>query len=337
MDVWSEKDVPFIGAKKRLATITKNPIILNTFAAWEESHSLLDLSISFLRKTPLWGNPNLSHHVADTTLRRWRDEKIQTVADLYINNVFASYQQLDERFKLPEHSLFKLFQVREWVKQQSKEIFPNIPKESPLYHTYVACTTRGLTSYIYRIINGKLPLYDKTSTKGKWETDLGCVYDEVDWHYLLEQAHTILISTKHRQIQFNILHRTYYTPYRLHKIDSNISPRCQRCKVMKRDLLHMLWNCPVLEEFWKQIIALTSKIIGHQIEQDPKLWILGDTSSANVNYYQKYFILLASTAVKKCILINWKSEDSPSLRHWINELLSYCTPEKILYRGFFCS
>lgn len=92
----------------------------------------------------------------------------------------------------------------------------------------------------------------------------------------------------------------------------------------------MLWNCPVIEEFWKRVIDLTSKIIGIQIVQDPKLWILGDTSLINVNY-KKYFILLASTAVKKCILINWKSEDSPSLRHWINEIVSYCTPEKILY------
>ena len=141
----------------------------------------------------------------------------------------------------------------------------------------------------------------------------------------------MLISTKHRQIQFNIFHRTYYTPYRLHKIDSNISSRCQRCKVTDGDLLHMLWSCPIIEDFWKRAIELTSRVIGIQIEQDPKLWILGDTSSVNVNYYKKYFILLASTAVKKCILINWKSENSPTVRHWINELVSYCTPEKILY------
>ena len=87
----------------------------------------------------------------------------------------------------------------------------------------------------------------------------------------------------------------------------------------------------MIEEFWKCAIELTSRVIGIQIEQDPKLWILGDTTSVNVNYYKKYFILLASTAVKKCILINWKSENSPTVRHWINELVSYCTPEKILY------
>ena len=97
------------------------------------------------------------------------------------------------------------------------------------------------------------------------------------------------------------------------------------------DLIHMLWNCPIIEEIWKCVIELTSRVIGSQIEQDPKLWILGDTSSINVNYYNKYFILLVSTAVKKCILTNWKCENSPPVRCWINELVSYCMPEKILY------
>ena len=86
-----------------------------------------------------------------------------------------------------------------------------------------------------------------------------------------------------------------------------------------------------LQVFWKHVIELTSRVIGSQIEHDPKLWILGDTSSINVNCYKKYLISLASTAVKKYTLIDWKSENSPTVRHWINELVSYSTPEKILY------
>jgi len=341
------KDIPFIGTKKCLTALTNNSIILNTFAVWQESHSLLNTNISFLRRAPLWGNPNLSRHIADSVLRAWREREIHTVADLYINDTFANFQQLNEKFKLPKESFFKFLQIRDWIKEKSKETFPYIPKETPLeFHlcNKLNESTKGIISSIYGIINGKLPIYDKTSTKGKWEKDLNCTYEEADWCLLLEQAQTVLTSTKHRQIQFNIFHRTYYTPYRLHKIDSNISSKCQRCKMIDSnisskcqrckmidgDLIHMLWSCPVIEELWKRVIELTSRVIGSQIEQDPKLWILGDTSSIDVNYYKKYFILLASTAVKKCILINWKSENSPLVKHWINELVSYCTPEKIL-------
>ena len=57
---------------------------------------------------------------------------------------------------------------------------------------------------------------------------------------------------------------------------------------------------------------------------------MGDVNLFNVNFNKKYFVSLASAA-KKIILVNWKSEKSPSQRHWLNELSSYCTPEKILY------
>uniref|UniRef100_A0A3Q2X3Z7 Reverse transcriptase n=1 Tax=Haplochromis burtoni TaxID=8153 RepID=A0A3Q2X3Z7_HAPBU len=201
--------------------LTNNLIILNTFCAWQESHSLLKINISFLRRTPLWANPDLSHHIADPILRGWKDRNIQTVANLYNNDTFIDFQQLKEQFKLPGQNFFKFLQIRDWVKEKSN------PKETPL-ETHL-CTKpwksiKGIASSIYTIINEKLPDYNKASLKRKWETDLGYVYEEVEWHHFLEQAQTMLISTNHRQMQFNIFHRIYYTPYRLHKIDINYSP-----------------------------------------------------------------------------------------------------------------
>lgn len=93
----------------------------------------------------------------------------------------------------------------------------------------------------------------------------------------------------------------------------------------------MFWHCCEIDSFWKYVITTTSRIIGHKILQDPELWMMGDMRSINARQEKKYLILLAGTAAKKCILTNWKSEDSPSTKQWINELTSYCTPEKILY------
>ena len=65
------------------------------------------------------------------------------------------------------------------------------------------------------------------------------------WIGILERAQRVLISTKHWQMQFNIFHRTYFTPLRLHKIDS-ISPMCQRCKTTEGSLLHYVMELPGL-------------------------------------------------------------------------------------------
>jgi len=113
--------------------------------------------------------------------------------------------------------------------------------------------------------------------------------------------------------------------------NTNISAKCQRCKRAEGDLLHMLWNCPILNDFWKYIIDISSKVIGIPIRNDSRIWILGDSELLNSSHHKKYFTLLAGTAGEKCILVNWKSTHSPSRKQWINELISLCTPEKILF------
>ena len=103
-------------------------------------------------------------------------------------------------------------------------------------------TGKRLISAMYVILTNNLTTYNKVNTKKKWESDLNIRYDDNDWRNVLEISQSVLISTKHRQIQFNIINRTYYTPYRLHKI--------QRGRTCEGDLLHMFWKCPSFETSW---------------------------------------------------------------------------------------
>lgn len=101
--------IPFLGTKKNLSSITKNPIILNTFGAWQESHTMLGIDISLLRKTPLWDSPNIPYPIADGTLKKWINSGITTVADLYSSNMLSNFQQLSSKFNLPIHNFFLNF------------------------------------------------------------------------------------------------------------------------------------------------------------------------------------------------------------------------------------
>lgn len=71
------------------------------------------------------------------------------------------------------------------------------------------------------------------------------------------------------------------------------------------------------------VITMTSELCGFQF------WILGDVASLTLHPSRRHFVLLTSTAAKKCALKNWKSTEPQ--KHWINELSSYCTPQKILH------
>lgn len=87
--------------------ITKNPVLLDTFDAWQESHRLLGLNTSLLVNTTLDGNPNIPSAIADKTIQSWIKKGIKTIGDLYVNGIFASFLQLSELFNLPKDYLFK--------------------------------------------------------------------------------------------------------------------------------------------------------------------------------------------------------------------------------------
>ena len=170
------KNIPFLGSKKTLSLITKEPIILSTFQVWQKAHTLLGLDISLLRKTPLWNNPKIPYPVADGTLQKLSRKGIETVSDLYSNKTLSSFQQLSSKFRLPQNNHFKFLQIRHWLQDNSVD-FPYLPDESPfekhLLDTRLS-STRGLISSIYNILIRNLPIYDRLSIKNKWQADLGC-------------------------------------------------------------------------------------------------------------------------------------------------------------------
>ena len=137
-----------MGSRKELSLLTKNPILLNTFEAWRESHKLLGLDISLMRRTPLWDNPTIPHPIADAVLKRWINNGVRVVGDLYTNNILSNFQQLTTKFNLCNRDLFKYLQVRHWIQEKSVD-FPNIPNKSPLEDYMVnslITSTKGLIS-----------------------------------------------------------------------------------------------------------------------------------------------------------------------------------------------
>lgn len=131
--------IPFLGTKKNLSSITKNPIILNTFGAWQESHTMFEIDISLLRKTPLWDNPNIPYPLADGTLKNGSIVGLQllksyTVAICCLFNNYLSnliYQDI---------IFFKFLQIRHWVQDTSRD-FPFIPNKSPLEDLFTQHTS----------------------------------------------------------------------------------------------------------------------------------------------------------------------------------------------------
>lgn len=220
------------------------------------------------------------------------------------------------------HTFRKYLQARDFIRVQHGG------KMIPLEDFEIDSTMRdkhnskGFLSYVY---NRLMSLSEKKAfnAKLKWEIDTDSVFKD---------SQSFFYNSQHKLLQFNLIHRVYLTPHRPHKISSNYSEHCPRCKTETGSLLHMFWTCRCLEQYWRSILDIVKGIVGVEILANPWLTLLGDLSVLTINMrVNTRFIRLALIAANECIAINWKSEDPPCVPSWIKELSSYLSSEKIMF------
>lgn len=125
--------VPFMDNRNKLSTITKNPILQNTFVSLQEAHLDVDSKGSLFKETSLWNSPSIPIPIADSTLKGLVDKGNKVVGDLHTEGVFSFFQQLSWKYYLIHHNLFKCFQIRHWVKANLRAKFLDIAEEIPLW------------------------------------------------------------------------------------------------------------------------------------------------------------------------------------------------------------
>lgn len=126
--------------------------------------------------------------------------------------------------------------------------------------------------------------------------------------------------------------RTYITPELLHRIHPNTLDTCVKCGIQKGSLFHCLWECTLIQEFWKEIIAIVSMFINEQLPLCPKLCIFGCfPASCTLNNNRKKMVIFCLLEAKHKIALSWKSVHRPSKHIWIEGLLQCLALEKLTY------
>lgn len=313
-----------------ISSFTSNPVIIHSIKIWNQfrrSFSLGGLS----QAAPITKNHMFLPSVMDGAFDSWSRGGVVLLSDLYIDNIFASFEQLVQKYDIPRSHFYKYLQLRNFVISNS-DCFPSCPPMSLLDSIFnCKSVTKQAISIIYVLLN----THDLTPLdilKNKWETDLDEPISEEIWHKVIQGIFSSSICLRHAVVQFKVVHRLHWSKDRLSKINVDIDPICDRCRQAPATLLHMFWTCPKLHMFWKTIFEIFSKIFGKAVEPTPFIALFGvPPEDTSFRWWEASMLAFCSFLARRLILFKWKDPIPPTYSHWIKEVMYHIKLEKIRY------
>lgn len=309
------------------ASIT-SPVInqtLKIYSQFRKHFNLPDMCLS----SPIAFNHLFLPSMQDTSFNIWHGRGLKSFSDLFINNTFASFEQLSKKFNIPGSHFFRYLQIRHYMKESLLQ-FPQKPSDNIINNIMSRnpADKGTITSLL-----GLISKLDNSSISGilnAWEQDLQMTIVMRDWARILKTIHSSSMCARHSLLQFKVVHRAHLSKSKLAKMYPQINSTCDRCKTEEATLIHMFWLCPNLEGFWKAIFEALSIIFTVRINPDPLVSLFGVVpEGTQLPFGGKRVVAFTTLLARRLILMRWKDTAPPSISHWIRDVIVNLKLEKI--------
>lgn len=310
--------------------VIKNPIVRTTnkiYSQFRQHFGLRNMSLF----SPIASNFSFPPSKEDVTFRAWFRQGLKTFDDFYIENKFASFEQISTKFNIPPSGFFRYLQVRHFV-SGSISGFPDKPPRMAIDEVMLFNPAKKKSVSRMLCLISRLNTASMSIIKAAWEQDLQININEEQWTDVLRKIHSSSMCARHSLIQFKVVHRTHLHKSKLARIYAHIDPTCDRCKLSEADLVHMFWLCPKIQQYWEGICDALSNVLGVGINLNPVLLLFGVTPGGlGLPAGGKKLIAFSTLLARRLILLKWKDAAPPTVSHWIKDVLFHLKLEKIRY------
>lgn len=305
-----------------------NPLIYHSLRIWVQCRKRFGLhSISI--QSPVCSNHMFPPSLIDSVFKIWNSNGIHSLKDLYVNEIFASFTQLTQKFNILPTHFFRYLQIRNFMHSRYPQ-FPNLPAETTLDKILdINVGNKGVIRVLYNIF---LSMHSPSLSiiRSQWEDDLASEITDQTWQSILHRVHSSSICAKHGLLQFKVLHRLHLSKEKLAKIYPGVDPMCSRCKIAIGSLIHSFWTCPNLHNYWMSVFNTFSEVFGVDLTPCPLIALFGVVPEGiNLSRHYSDAIAFASLIARRLILMKWKQEASPTHVQWAVELMKFIHMGKI--------
>uniref|UniRef100_A0A803J788 Reverse transcriptase domain-containing protein n=1 Tax=Xenopus tropicalis TaxID=8364 RepID=A0A803J788_XENTR len=302
-----------------------NTIMVQALRIWDKANKLVPHKTGVIEHyTPIWENRTLPEccTMQDTVL--WKEKGIWCLGQVLDHNTIKSFEQLKQEYNLPNHYLFRYLQLRHALSTQYPAGYPTLEIQ-PYLTAIQAGYTKGMISKLYNTLLNPNTIVHTNRSRTAWQDNTGRI-DQEEWEEALESPKYAFPYTRERTIQTYILHRAYLTPLTLKHFRQTTDTICPRCRSDNPHFYHLIWSCPILIDYWKQITQFIHDVMGSPVPLDPKVCLLAILEHLYPNTYKRTAITELLHIARKHITSKWLSTESPTLNGWrtlVNQALPY--------------
>lgn len=164
--------------------------------------------------------------------------------------------------------------------------------------------------------------------KERWEDMLATQLSAKDWERALGSSKKVSRNAAFKYLQFNWLHRTYFTPHRLNVAFGGEEQACPRCSQVDGDWAHMTWACPRIIDYWTKVVELINKVLSLGLACLPAVCLLDIIPRPKAKRLRLRFADLALLLAKRRIALSWKSSQAPLVPKWEDDVSCWARAEE---------
>lgn len=306
--------------RKSLRATCHNPITIHTVKAWQAVRRLEGRHKLTSVFTPICHNTDFPPGVTDPGFQIWKTKGISRLRDLFDGHTLMSFEQLRAKFDISNQDFFRYLQIRNFIKKDTTLLSDQ--SSSCIERNVFSLQIGHSIGFFYRILK-EYAMKGTLHLKVKWESELGVEITDDEWDEAWENVRSLSICNKVKAIQLKILHRAHISPSQRHKFNSNLSPHCPKCKTEIGTLTHCLWSCRKIKHFWRMVERDVSTMLGTPLDFDPLCMLLGISNCSVSDKYKGKLCRMLFFCARKCILLNWISDNAPSRTQWHNVIIQY--------------
>ena len=309
-----------------------HPIISHIHWVWKKVGRLFKFNPFLHWSAGIWDNPKLRIDKKLFIWDPWYRRGIRILGDLYNENNLKSFEELKTEFGLPQQHFWQYLQLRHLLNETFGSS-TSLPPKIEIVEIIFKIFGMGHEASAYYSLLREASDQNGLTSKLPWERDLEITISDDNWIKILRNGKKMSRELRTRLIQFKIINRVYWTPARLFRLGLVDGPECWKCQERDGTLVHMLWGCSKIQDFWSSIHGRLERITGLKIQFSPRLFILGDPSVLKkVSPHLAEWIQTAIMSGRRLIVKDWKASHAPTLSLWDSSLGQIAAYERLSYR-----